>query len=137
MTKDLLACSFIDSTGGFNIILHFLHFFAGISRDRTRSAHLSCIQFLRNRTIVIGLQSVNRYVHRSIGSHCNAALLELLVVLITKTTNLVDLDTTLYQGRHNLSLRLTSLMLLGNVLNDLFVGHALGKTDCHAEHTNK
>ena len=54
MTKDLLACSFIDSTGGLDITFYILYLSTGISRDRTCGTNLGRIQLLSRSTIIIG-----------------------------------------------------------------------------------
>ena len=53
----------------------------------------------------------------------------LLVVLITQATNLVDLDTTLHQLGYNLTLRSASLHLSSNELCYLLIAHSL--SNCH------
>ena len=72
--------------------------------------------------------------HGCIGSTGGTTGLQLLVVLLAQTADLVDLNTTLHQLCHYLALAGTSLRLPLNELHHLLVTHSLSANQhrhCH------
>ena len=137
VAENLLACSLVDTARGLNILLYLLDVFTCILGNRTRRTHLRSVQILGCRIVCISLETIDRGRDCTISRHSDATVAQLLVILVAQTANLINLHTALYQTCHYLRLRPASLMLTGNVLNDLLVAHTLSKARHHTEHTNK